>query len=279
VDAPSWFWPMSLGLVGLLFGSLANVIIWRVPRGESIVSPGSHCPGCGKPIRWYDNVPVVSWLVLRARCRDCGGAISWRYPAVEALSGVLWAAAGVRFGMTAEAAACVVLFYGLLVLTFIDIDTLRLPNPIVGGLAAIGAAGAIVSQLSSLSVVPLVGVARTGLLAQPLAVALLGAMVGAGVTAAIAALYGAARGRTGLGAGDVKLLGAIGLFTGPFVLLTLMLGSVAGAVFGVATAGSSGASIKTLKIPFGPFLAAGAVASVLWGPLLWSWYAAAAGLA
>jgi leader peptidase (prepilin peptidase)/N-methyltransferase len=278
VEAPFWFWPLSLGLVGLLFGSLANVIIWRVPRGESIVSPGSHCPECGKPVRWYDNIPVVSWLVLRARCRDCGGSIAWRYPVVEALSGILWAAAGLRFGMTAQAAACIALFYGLLILTFIDIDTLRLPNAIVGSVALVGAIGALVSQFTAWGMVPLVGLAPTGLLAQPLAVAVLGTLLGAGVTAAIAALYGAARGRTGLGVGDIKLLGAVGVFTGPYVLLTLMLGSIIGAFFGVVAATSSGASIGTLKIPFGPFLAAGAVASVLWGPLLWSWYAALIGL-
>lgn len=273
-----WTVPVVMALFGLLFGSFANVVIWRVPRGESVVSPGSHCPSCGRAIRWYDNVPIVSWALLRARCRDCGAPIAWRYPVVEALSGLLWAAAGIRFGLSLQAAMCVVLFCGLLVLTFIDMDTYRLPNPLVAALGAVGLLGAVVAQVTGVGAAPLVGVASAGLLSQPLVVSATGALLGAGVSGGIAALYGVARGRTGLGAGDVKLLGAIGLFTGPCVVLVLLLGSVVGTVVGVASAGVSRESVKTMKIPFGPFLAVGAVITVLWGAALWSWYAGMIGL-
>jgi leader peptidase (prepilin peptidase)/N-methyltransferase len=95
---PAWFPVLSFGLFGLLFGSFANVLIWRVPRGESIASPGSHCPGCDAPIAWYDNIPVVSWLVLRGRCRTCGTRIAFRYPLVELASGVLFVTAAIAFG-------------------------------------------------------------------------------------------------------------------------------------------------------------------------------------
>lgn len=267
-----WTVPWVLALFGLLFGSFANVVIWRLPRGESLVSPGSHCPRCGRPIRWYDNVPVVSWLVLRGRCRDCGEPIKWRYPLVEALSAALWALAGVRFGATAATAAAVVLFYLLLVLTFIDLDTFRLPNPLVGALAVVGLMGAIYSQVSGVVAAPLIGVAREGILSNPLAAAGAGLLLGAGVTSAIAAVYGAARGKTGLGAGDVKLLGAMGIFLGPYVLMALMIGSVLGAVVGIVAARRSGESLAAHKVPFGPYLAAGCVVTVLAGPGLWTAY-------
>jgi leader peptidase (prepilin peptidase)/N-methyltransferase len=119
-SVPSWVYLAVLAVSGLLFGSFANVLIWRVPRGESIVRPASHCPSCGRPIRPLDNVPIVSWLVLRGRCRDCGERIDIRYPAVEALSGLLWLAAGLAFGPTPRAAAAVAFFYLLMVLAVID---------------------------------------------------------------------------------------------------------------------------------------------------------------
>jgi len=267
----SWFWPMSLGLFGLLFGSFANVLIWRFPRGESVVSPGSHCPSCDHPIRWHDNIPLVSWLVLRGRCRDCGAAISGRYPLVELLSGLLWLAAGLAFGLSVRSVACVIFFYMLLVLTFIDLDTYRLPNAIVGFLALAGLVGAVTAQLTGVPITPLAA-AGEGVLAQPLVAALVGVALGVGLSGAIAGLYGLLRGRTGLGAGDVKLLGAMGLFLGPYVLLALLVGSLAGAVGGVIDASRSGESVATHRVPFGPYLALGGVVSALTGPAIWAWY-------
>jgi leader peptidase (prepilin peptidase)/N-methyltransferase len=261
-----------LTLFGAVFGSFANVVVWRFPRGESVVSPGSRCPVCGHAVRWYDNVPVISWMILRARCRDCGSPISVRYPIVEALSALLWLSAGLRFGITWRAVACIVFFYGLLVLSFIDLDTLRLPNALVATLAALGLVGAVASQLAGSDAVPLVGLAREGLWSSPLVVAAIGAASGAGVSGLIAAVYAVARGRTGLGMGDVKLLAAIGLFTGPYVLAGLVLGSFAGAIVGVVAAARAGEEASSFRIPFGPFLAAGSVVAVLAGPQLWQSY-------
>jgi leader peptidase (prepilin peptidase)/N-methyltransferase len=261
-----------LMLFGALFGSFANVVVWRFPRGESVVSPGSRCPVCGHAVRWFDNVPVFSWLVLRARCRDCGTSISGRYPLVETLSALLWLSAGLAFGFTWRAAACVVLFYGLLILSFIDLDTLRLPNTLVASLALAGAVGAAVSQWAGADAVPLVGLGNAGVWASPVFISVLGAAIGAGTSGLIAGVYVLVRGRTGLGMGDVKLLAAIGFFTGPYVLAGLAIGSMVGAVVGVFSALRAGESVSSFRVPFGPFLAAGSVAAVLCGPWLWQSY-------
>jgi leader peptidase (prepilin peptidase) / N-methyltransferase len=250
----------AMFVFGLLLGSFANVVIWRFPRGESLSSPGSRCPSCGTPVRWYDNIPVVSWLRLRGRCRSCGGPIAPRYPAVELLSGILWFAAAVTYGVGMQAVIAGFFFWTLLILTFIDLDTMRLPNPIVGALAGFGLLGVVVSQLAKVAWVPLTGAGNS-----PLFVALIGAALGAGLSAGIAALYAGVRGRSGFGMGDVKLLGAMGLFLGPYVLLALFIGSVFGAVVGIVTASRSEGGLST-KIPFGPFLALGGIVTALIGP-------------
>jgi leader peptidase (prepilin peptidase) / N-methyltransferase len=249
----------AMSVFGLLVGSFANVVIWRFPRGESLSAPGSRCPSCGVPVRWYDNIPVVSWVFLRARCRSCGEPIASRYPAVELLSALLWLAAALTYGVGVRALIAGFFFWTLLVLTFIDLDTMRLPNPIVGALALFGLTGALVSQFASVAWVPLTSDA------SPLAMSLLGVALGAGLSGAIAALYAGVRGRSGFGMGDVKLLGAMGLFLGPYVLLSLFIGSLFGAVVGIITASRSGDGLAT-KIPFGPFLALGGVFAALVGP-------------
>ena len=268
------FYLICLGAFGLLFGSFGNVLIWRVPRGESIVSPPSHCPRCGHDVRWYDNIPVVSWLVLRGRCRDCGEPISARYPVIEFTSGALWVLAGWVWGFTAAAPLAVAFLYLLLILSAIDLDTRRLPTPIVAALAIVGALAAIAAQITGLPFGPLVGVASSGWLAQPLAAAVVGFAAGAGVSMAIALLYRAIRGRDGLGFGDVRLLGAMGLILGPFVLLAYALGNIIGVLvaFPQMLLSRKGGPLSARSIPFGPFLALGGVMTALWGPAMWVWY-------
>lgn len=263
-------------LFGLLFGSFANVVIWRLPRGESLVAPGSHCPQCGHAIRWYDNIPVLSWLVLRGRCRDCGAPIPARYPLVELASGVLFALAVVRFGATPQALVAAAVFWLLLVLAVIDLDHMRLPNALVATLGGIALAGALVFELAGVPLTPLVGVSASGIFSHPLAVALAGALIGAGFSGAVAAAYAGLRKRSGLGMGDVKLLGALGLAIGPYVLLALFAGSVLG-VAGWAI-GSKARGREGARIPFGPFVAAGGLIAALAGPEMLGWYVRLAGL-
>lgn len=270
------FVPLCFALYGLLFGSFANVVIWRVPRGESIARPGSHCPGCDSPIAWYDNIPIASWLILRGKCRSCGAGIAIRYPLVEAASGVLFLVAALAFGPTLRGIAAAVFFWFLLVLSIIDLDTMRLPNVIVGTLAAIGVAGMGIALVASRPVVPLLDAADAGLLSSPLASAASGVLLGAGLSGGVAAVYAAIRGKGGLGMGDVKLLAVLGIFLGPYVLLSLFVASVFGAVFGIVA--SRGGGLSDVKIPFGPWLALGAVATALAGPAILSWYLGIAGL-
>jgi leader peptidase (prepilin peptidase)/N-methyltransferase len=279
---------VCLGAFGLLFGSFANVLIWRIPRGESIVSPGSHCPKCEHDIRWYDNIPVVSWLVLRAKCRDCGEPIAWRYPAVELASGVVWVLAAFRFDQAVgwvpdlswRTPLAVAFFYLLLVLSVIDLDHRRLPTPLVMALAGAAVAATLAAQLSGLPFAPLTGVSGSGLLASPLVLSGLGFLLGAGTSWGIAAIYGALRGRQGLGFGDVRLLGAMGIVLGPYVLLAYALANVLGVVVAIpALMVARGRSktdtdtpLRQASFPFGPFLAMGGLLTALAGPTMWGAY-------
>ena len=265
-----------MGVAGLVLGSFANVVVWRFPRGESLSHPASHCPACDAPVRPRDNVPVVSWLLLRGRCRDCSAPIPARYPVVEGVSALLFVLAALRFGVSARAVVAAVCFWLLLVLSAIDLDHYRLPNALVAVLAVIGVAAAGVSQVTGLQIAPLVGTAASGWLSSPLAAGLAGALLGGGMSLGIALLYGLLRGRSGLGMGDVKLLGALGFYIGPYVLLALFVGSVLGMVVGIAAA--RGERLSRVRIPFGPSLAAGAVVAALAGPAIMSWYLGIAGL-
>lgn len=269
-----WFYLLCLAVFGLIFGSFANVVIWRFPRGESLATPGSHCPACGHPIRARDNVPIVSWLLLRRRCRDCGAPIAWRYPAVEALSGALWVAAGVAFGATPRAAVAVVLFYLLLILSFIDFDLMRLPNALVALLAGIGVCAVAVGQLTGIPLAPLTAPVAGGVLGEPVWNALAGVAAGGGFLLIVSGLYALVRGRRGLGFGDVKLIAAAGLFVGPYIVLALLVGSGLGLVGGVSlVVGGGEGPMGQRRFPFGPFLAAGIVVAALAGPALFVWYA------
>lgn len=288
---------VALTTFGLVFGSFANVVIWRFPRGESLSHPDSHCPICENPIRWHDNIPVFSWLALRGRCRACGVRISFRYPSVELTSGLLWLAAGVRFGVTLQTAAAIAFFYLLMILAFIDLDTMRLPNTLVGMLALMGLSGAAISEYARVTVVPLFGAGLLG--SSPLVAAVAGALVCSVPALTLSLVMSALLKRPALGMGDVKLLGVIGIFLGAYGLLAFFVGSLVGAVYGVAThrsharkvgaevevpAGASGrdsrpdvAETSDLRgagspFSFGPALVLGAVVATLVGPQMWNWY-------
>lgn len=259
-----------LALFGLVFGSFANVVIWRFPRGESLSYPGSYCPSCENPIAWHDNIPVISWISLGGRCRSCDAPIPVRYPAVELLSAVLWVLAGVLYGLTLKTAWAVVFFYLLLVLTYIDIDTRRLPNRLVGLLFAVGVVGVSVSQFTDFEALPLLR-AGGGIWAHPAVFAAAGAAGASGFMLVIALAYERMRHVQGLGMGDVKLLAVLGLYLGPYALVALFFASVIASFYGLASARGDGGSLRT-AFPFGPFLAASAVVVTAIGPSVWTWY-------
>ena len=244
------FAPICAGLFGLVVGSFVNVLVHRLPRGESVVSPGSHCPSCGAPIRAADNIPLFSWLFLRGRCRVCGAAISARYPAIELANGVLWTLAFLRAQAWPEFLAGAFFVSACLALAAIDAEFQILPDRIT--LTGIGV-GVALSLLPG---------GRT-----PLS-SILGAALGAGGLLAVALLYEAIAGHEGMGLGDVKMLGMIGAFLGAGgVLVTVLLASVAGSVVGLLLIAFTGGSRK-MRLPFGVFLAAGAVAAFFFGDAL-----------
>jgi len=273
--APDWIFALAAFTFGLLFGSFGNVVIWRFPRGESLSHPGSHCPRCEHAVRWYDNIPVLSWLLLRGRCRDCGQPISWRYPAVELASGLLWLSCVLAFGPSPRALAGIFMCYLLLLLGFIDLDTRRLPNPLVALLGVGGAVFCLVSQFSAFQFVPLTPV--EGWASAPIAAALVGTLSAGGVSLGISAAYQGARGKAGLGMGDVKLLAALGPFLGVYTIGVFILGSFLGVLWGVVATRKSAEGMAA-KFAFGPCLAAAAVVIAFWGPQIWGAYATAVGL-
>jgi leader peptidase (prepilin peptidase)/N-methyltransferase len=245
------------GVLGLAVGSFLNVVIHRVPRGESVLRPGSHCPHCGAAVRPWQNVPVLSWLLLRGRCAGCRAGISARYPLVELATAALFVAVTARFGPAPELPAYLYLAAVSLALALIDLDVRRLPNAIVLPSYAIGA-------------VLLLGAAAAGgdwraAIRGLVAMALLFALY-----LAIASGY-----RGGMGLGDVKLAGVLGLYLGwlgwSSVLVGAFAGFLLGGLVGVALLVTRRAGRRT-ALPFGPFMLTGALVAVFLADPIASWY-------
>ena len=242
-----------VALFALAIGSFLNVVIHRLPLGESVVAPRSRCPGCGTPIAAWQNVPVLSWLLLRGRCASCRARISLRYPLVELLTAVLALVLWRAFGPGAAFAVAAPFALALLVLFFTDWDHQLLPDPVTLGGFATGLALAWWNPF-----LPGVGWGR-------LWSALSGAALGAGVLWGIGAAYTRLRGVEAMGMGDVKMMAMVGAFSGPAgVLFTLFSASIAGALVGIALIPLRGRSMKD-TLPFGCFLAPAALAALLWG--------------
>ncbi len=241
-------------VLGALVGSFLNVCIHRLPSGESIVFPASHCPHCQAAIAPYDNVPVLSYLILRGRCRNCATPIALRYPVVEMLGGLAAVGAVLHAGLTAMALIDFAFLAALIVVTFIDIDHQIIPNEI--SLPGIG-----------------VGFAAAVLLGQPQWLdSLLGIVLGGGILWIVAASYAFVTKREGMGGGDIKLLAMIGAFVGwRGVLVTVLLGSLVGSIIGMGIMLMRRDDAK-MAIPFGPFLAAGAVCALFWSEPIIDWY-------
>ena len=241
-------------LAGLIIGSFLNVCIHRIPAEESIVWPGSRCPSCRNAIRWYDNLPVLSYLALGGRCRDCGTRISFRYPAVELLAGFTFVAIWSRHfppqvtGLYCALAACYI------AISFIDIDHKIIPDVIT---------------IPSLWVAPLIAlvIGQIGIKES-----LIGIAVGGGVLWGIAAGYEKIRKQEGMGFGDVKLLAMVGGFQGwEASLFSLIVGSILGTIVGISLMIARRGRLD-MEIPFGPFIIAGALLHMLGGPAIIDWY-------
>jgi len=241
-------------LLGLAIGSFFNVCIYRIPREESVVSPPSHCPACGRQISWWQNIPVFSYLFLRGRCYFCKISISPRYMLVELLTGILFLAVYLHSGWQ-PATICWLIFVSLLIpIIFIDLDHQIIPD-------RFSLSGIVLGFVCSL----------TGL-TIPWGESALGIIVGGGVFWLIAEGYYRFTGRDGMGGGDVKLLAMIGAFLGvKSLLLIILVSSLVGSVVGVLLMVINKKDSQ-FAIPFGPFLAFGALVYLFWGPPLISWY-------
>ncbi|MCR5413396.1 MAG: prepilin peptidase [Kiritimatiellae bacterium] len=269
-------------LLGACIGSFLNVVVWRVPRGESLVSPPSHCPKCNAPIRWWQNVPIVSWLALRGRCARCRAPISPRYIFVEFLTGLLFLAAFWRYGSFAPLAW---VWISLMVAgSFIDFDHQLLPDfTTVGGMVY-----GVVCPAAFASIAWFTGAdLREGTcgseawpviseypFAPSLPQSLAGLALGFGLLWLVRWLGGKAFKREAMGMGDVFLMGAVGALFGPVcVVVTLILSSVAGSVVGLAMVLLSKARLGGFKeIPYGPYICIGCIAWMFRGPELVAWY-------
>ena len=243
-----------MAALGLIVGSFLNVCIYRLPRRQSIHWPGSRCTACARPLAWYENVPVFSWLALRGRCRTCGERISVMYPLVEVITGALFVAGYVIYGWTPLLAVRLAFACSMVVLFAIDLRHHILPNIIT-------VPGIVVGFALSL-ILPVPGWKSS----------LIGLLAGGGVLFAIAEAYYRLRGVEGLGMGDVKMLSMIGAFLGwPLMLVTLVLASFAGSIIGVGIIASGRGGMKA-ALPFGTFLAVGALTAAVAGDAIVDWY-------
>lgn len=241
-------------ILGGCIGSFLNVCIYRIPLSKSIVYPGSMCPRCGTPIRFYDNIPILSYLWLKGRCRHCQSPVSLRYPMVELLTALLFTAVVHRFGISLEAGIYMAFTAAMVTITFIDIDHRIIPDRI------------------SLPGIPLCFLAALALPDMGWKAALLGILVGGGTLFVVAWGYSMLTGKEGMGGGDIKLLAMIGALLGwQGVVFTIFLASLLGTAVGLGVMLYSRSNMK-LAVPFGPFLAAGALAYIFGGTELVGWY-------
>lgn len=251
---PNWIVIAIIFAFGACIGSFLNVCIYRIPSSRSIIAPGSMCPTCQSSIRFYDNIPIISYLWLIGRCRHCGEKISIRYPIVEMLTGFLACICFIKFGYSLEAIVYFAFIAILEVISFIDMDHKIIPDII--SLPAIPIGLFISWILPSFSFTD----------------AFFGALIGGWILYFIAWTYQTITGKEGMGGGDIKLLAMIGAFIGwKGVLLTIFIASATGAIVGILLMLIARKNIK-YAIPFGPFLAFGAIIYIFMGPELIQWY-------
>ncbi|NTW59809.1 MAG: prepilin peptidase [Nitrospirae bacterium] len=262
-------------LFGLIVGSFLNVCIVRLPREQSIVSPRSQCPRCRTLIRWYDNIPLASFISLRGKCRSCGLPISWRYPLVELLNGLLYLWAYDAFGLSGESGMVMALCSALLVITFIDLDhqiipdVITLPGMVIGLLAAPLFMSTLEPPmaLGLGRLIPSAGTYLTGFVNS-----LVGLVLGAAPLFIIGWFWEKLRKVEAMGGGDVKYMGMVGSFLGwKGAFLTIMLGAMTGSIVGMTLIALKQHQADKV-IPFGPYLALGTLLTMFYGDDIIGWY-------
>jgi leader peptidase (prepilin peptidase) / N-methyltransferase len=254
-DLPDAFLIGWVAVIGAFIGSFLNVVIYRVPMRRSIVAPGSRCGFCESPVRWYDNVPVLSWIVLGGRCRWCGVGISPRYALVELLTSLLFVAVLHRFGAEWHTPVYALFCAALVAVTFIDIDHRIIPDSISKSGVVIGVAVAAILPSTPEALLPVT-----------LTLSLAGAVLGYFSLLAVSLVGKALFRRESMGLGDVKLLAMIGAFLGPLSLpFIFVVAPLAGSTYGITAALLRGRRIRGATMPFGPFLSAAAIAYLLGG--------------
>ncbi len=247
-------WHIVSILFGAMVGSFLNVCIYRLPKEESIVRPGSHCPKCKTPIQFYDNIPLLSYLLLGGKCRHCKAPISIQYPIVETITALSSFFLFITFGVSLSFIYYFLFVAALIIITVIDLYYQTIPD-------VISVPGIVIGLLGSLIILQITFWAS-----------LIGIISGGGSLFLVATVYQWLFKREGMGGGDVKLLAMIGAFLGwKAVILTILLSSFIGSIIGIAVMLIKGKDFK-YAIPFGPFLALGAVISLFWGEQLIDWY-------
>ena len=250
-------------VLGTVIGSFLNVVIVRLPREESIVSPRSRCPKCGSPIGWYDNIPILSYLFLRGHCRYCGSGISPRYFVTELVTGLLFLAMFLKWGLTPSLGVYWIFCAAMIAIFWIDLEHMIIPDVISLNCIPVGISAAIVGAIPGVD----------------WKLSLIGTIVGTAMLWLPAEIYSRLRGIEGLGGGDIKLLGMIGAFTGPSgVLFVLFVSSTIGAAVGLLGMATRRTD-STTPIPFGPFLTLAALLYVLAGQEIVKWSLGAVALA
>ena len=248
-SAPLAYWAVLAGVFGLAMGSFFTVAAYRWPREESLVTPRSHCTGCERTLHWYELVPVLSWVLQRGHCRGCGSGISWRYPAIELVSGALASTAILTFGPTLKGLAAMILVLTLVPVVVIDLEHKLIPDIIVLPAAA-AALALVIAEQPDRWWVPITGALGASLFLLILALVYPG----------------------GMGLGDVKLALLLGAVLGASVVPALAVAFFAGALMGAVFLVRVGKAARKMAIPFGPFLAAGALVALWFGPSMIDWY-------
>jgi len=241
-------------VLGLIVGSFSNVCIYRIPRNESVIYPASHCPKCRTKIKPVDNIPLLSYILLKGRCRNCGSKISIQYPVVEFLTGLIYLIIYLIYGLSIQSLVYIILSSALIIIAFIDLQEQIIPD-------IISLPGIVVGLILSF-IVPYISFINSAL----------GALVGGGIILIIAWVGSIIFKKEAMGGGDVKLTAMIGAFLGwRYTIISLFLGFFLGALTGIVLIMTK---IKKREddIPFGPFIALGSIITLLWGEKIISWY-------